>query len=365
MQFEAKQTYTVHKLKGLWLYLFGSEISRFDYLSHILVYSIVYFLSVWPSYTFLWTMNDEFIGIYQIYLTAILVLLFCSFLSSYVRATNGQGFKWYRAIFLGFICPFFIILLRDLLSIKIPGFLSTALSWGCLIFALCFPLVFSTNKKAKIHVQQATLRTAFLYMPAFLLIASTTIIIPIAVYAGLYQDGIWVGRGLVDSTRFVSRTDWKWTDETVIATCADLKGVSAYSYSLDKTGFKRDNFDGTKFSVLLSDDGSIDVVSIGESNYSYRKSGFKIIAENLAITNHFVNKSVDRFVIHLSASHINNDGISNTTTLLFSRFGNDEWDVIMTTARSRSKTDFLAKNSLPFATGSVMVGPCNVRSDRR
>lgn len=146
------------------------------------------------------------------------------------------------------------------------------------------------------------------------------ILIPLSVYAGLIQDGLWVGRK--EHSFYRGPSIKPPGGGVVLAQCGNAKGVSAQAEFGPEGGFSRDAFGGT-WSLVVLPDGTLDIQTYSDSQVlSYRQDGFTITATGIRL-NYFgwLEKEVNRFqvVARFDATEGNPWSTDNTTVMTFVR----------------------------------------------
>ncbi len=236
----------------LWGRIFDGQITRVGYLMHSAIYATVSAVLIWPIVTFLWTSPILLLNVYRAFLVIFVFLLFLGFLSSYFKTTRGRGARWYWVIIFGFCIPLGIVEVSTYGKIvQIFGSNSyEVFPIIALLLFFCVPLFLKgTGPKEPFSVEDYSLKNLVGGIPCFIGLAAISVVIPVAVYAGFFQNGLWVGHKENDDIRYVGEMDALGIG-TVIATCENLKGVTAFSQSRSG-GFVRDGFEDTKFGVVV------------------------------------------------------------------------------------------------------------------
>lgn len=120
-----------------------------------------------------------------------------------------------------------------------------------------------------------------LRLPVLLLSSVIATTAALAIYAGFFQDGVWVRRGEIE---FDYGAPANIGEGAVLASCGGAKGVSAVSQQDRESGFVRDAVPGS-WSVIRHPDGTFDIQTSGKSgSISYRQDGFAIDVPGLRLT---------------------------------------------------------------------------------
>ncbi len=192
-----------------------------------------------------------------------------------------------------------------------------------------------------------------------LVILVVTALVPLSLYAGLLQDGIWVGREEYSSYGGPSITPPGGGN--VLAHCGNAKGVSAQAQKGDVSGFTRDAVSGT-WSLVVLPDGTLDIQTYSERQVlSYRQDGFAVSADGLRFTSYgSLAKDVDRFMVVAKAS----DYASSTENVTVMSFVRREYDylAIISSTRLMGKGGLLAPNS-PRASSFLVMADCTVKQE--
>lgn len=192
-------------------------------------------------------------------------------------------------------------------------------------------------------------------------VGAAAILIPTSIYAGLFQSGVWVGRGdMAPSTPLMESN----VPGTRFMKCWNVKGVGAGSGEGPGSGVYRDGYTGNLFDFLVTPTGQIDIAMAGErGGNSFIADGFRIVPYGLKLPadgSGYVNvQGLDRFMLVAIFDQGGPGAAINYTTFTFGR-NKDTWPeyhVVMTSALSSSAnaTD-LAK--FPEARGRLMIGDC-------
>lgn len=198
----------------------------------------------------------------------------------------------------------------------------------------------------------------------FAILGAAVMVIPTSIYVGLFQSGVWVGRGnryeappLMESNvpgvRFMQ--------------CWNLRGVGAGSGKGEGSGVYRDGYSGNMFDFIVTPSGQIDIAMAGErASASYLDDGFRIIPYGLETAiqeSGYINvRELDKFMLVAIFDAGNKDSATNYTTFAFARNkdGLPDYNVVMTSAISTSAR-LMAWPKLPAAKGRLMVGDCMAR----
>ena len=359
---------SIQYLKSIGKFFFGGHLPRIGYLTHLGIYALAAAIVVWPANTYIWTSPVLVADAYPYFAICFLWLLVIGFFSTYLKTTNGRGIRWYWAILIGFILPIGLLYLhldqyigdRD----RYGSTISEIFLYASLFICLGLPLFIRGSKQVDFGGDDFSIRQIGTGMPLITLVVSGVIVIPLSIYAGFFQDGLWVGRKQFDHIRFIAPLTTS-DNGSFIATCGNLTGVSAYSQSGPGKGFIRDGFADTRIGIFVAKDRSIDVISDGPNGrISYRNDGFRISVGGLLLSgsdSYFqLDSSVNRFIVSADSSDFSPEKAGAVWTFVFTKFNGRDWDVVMTGAKSRPEFEFLKKVEA-HAMANLVVGSCSVR----
>ena len=362
---KSKMLQCLRSIGGL---VFGGQLPRIGYLTHLGIYAVAGFIVFWPVNTYLWTSPALLADAYPYFVMGFFWFLGVGFVSSYLKTSNGRGIRWYWAIAVGFLLPIGLLNLRIDQYIGDYDRYGSALADVFLYLALfgCigFPLLFRGPKAVNFGIDDFSIKRIISGVPVLAFFIAVGVVIPLSIYAGFFQDGLWVGRKQFDYIRFIPPLTGA-QNGSFIATCGNLSGVSVYSQSGPGKGFIRDGFADTRIGVLVSKDRSIDIISEGQnSRISYKDDGFRISTGGLLLSGpdsyYQLDPSVKRFIVTADASDFSNEKAGAVWTFVFTKSDRGNWDVIMTGAKSRPEFEFVKKIEA-HAMANLVVGSCSVR----
>jgi uncharacterized membrane protein YhaH (DUF805 family) len=192
-------------------------------------------------------------------------------------------------------------------------------------------------------------------------VGAAAILIPTSIYAGLFQSGVWVGRGDMAPSMPLMESN---VPGTRFMKCWNVKGVGAGSGEGPGSGVYRDGYTGNMFDFLVTPTGQIDIAMAGErGGNSFLADGFRIVPYGLKLpadSSGYVSvRDLDRFMLVAIFDQGGPGAAINYTTFSFAR-NKDTWPeyhVVMTSALSSSaNATVLAK--FPEARGRLMIGDC-------
>lgn len=175
----------------------------------------------------------------------------------------------------------------------------------------------------------------------FLALVTAAFLVPVSIYAGLLQDGIWV-RQKPGNVHFFGGPDPLVPDRAyVIAACGNAKGISAYSQKSAGSGFVRDAVEGS-WNLVVLPDGRLDIMtSGGRQNRSFIRDGFEISTRGLLITrDQGIPQVVDHFLVVAAGADadptpaIMANSAHNVTVLNFVRHESNDWQVLISSSQS-------------------------------
>ena len=192
-------------------------------------------------------------------------------------------------------------------------------------------------------------------------VGAAVILIPTSIYAGLFQAGVWVGRG--DIAPFIPLMDSS-VPGTPFMKCWNVKGVGAGNGKGPLSGVYRDGYEGTFFDFIVTPGGQIDIATAGNPvGISYLEDGFRIVPHGLKIpedgSGYISVQGLDRFMLVAIFDKGGPGAGVNYTTFTFGRTKDawPEWHVVITSAltSSANATDLA---EFPEARGKLMIGDC-------
>jgi Protein of unknown function (DUF805) len=190
---------------------------------------------------------------------------------------------------------------------------------------------------------------------------AAAILIPTGIYVGLFQSGVWVGRGDFAPSMPLMQSN---AEGTRFMKCWNVKGVGAGSGKGPGSGVFRDGYSGNVFDFIVTPTGQIDISMAGErGGNSYLADGFRIVPYGLTPpkdgSGYISVRGLDRFMLVAIFDQGGEGAAINYTTFAFGR-NKDTWPeyhVVMTSAlgSSSSATDLAG---FPEARGRLMIGDC-------
>lgn len=192
-------------------------------------------------------------------------------------------------------------------------------------------------------------------------VGAAAILIPTGIYAGLFQSGVWVGRGGVAPSMPMIDSN---SSGRLLAKCWNIKGVGAGTGEGPLGGVYRDCYGGSVLDFVVSDDSEIDIIPAGETfSKAYRADGFQVYSYGLDTTDGNISVG-DRARFMIAAVYdgsLTPDGNVNFTTFSFAKTGDiwPEWQVVMATGMNLGEQPLL--ETTEQARGRLMIGDCIVR----
>jgi uncharacterized membrane protein YhaH (DUF805 family) len=348
--------------------LFGGRIARTSFVIRVVILLGVIALLGATALTILATSSTIVKDLYRVLFIGILVICLLGFVSAYVKRLHDIGFRGYWAI---------------VALIGFPGLTIWALSsyaeyrWfqdksfntadvneltGWIAFGV--PLLLALwrgdpNENRFGPVPQPVEHITASKFNLAALGGAAVILIPLCIYAGLFQRGVWVGRGEVAPAMPTVGGSGGSAEGFAFMKCWNVKGVGAGSGKGDLGGVYRDSFDGA-FDFVQKPDGQIDIIPLGQENgKSYLADGFKIVPYGLPqgrISYGDANK-LDRFMLVAYYDQGGLEGTINFTTFTIGRVEDSypDFQVVMSTALSQPKQEIIP---FPLARGRLMIGDC-------
>ncbi len=351
--------------------LFGGRMALATLSLRTAILIGVIFLIFWPLSSFLASSTKSLREVY--FVGAIILAMFCivGFVSAYVRRLHDFGLRGYWAIVALIALPVAIIAGGSAYNDyrwKLDNSFNTADLNGVIGYVALIPTLLvgmwrgdrTENKFGPVPPPiEHALTSRFSVLAA---IGAAIILVPTCIYAGLFQSGVWVGRGSVAPAMPVMESN---VSGTRFVKCWNVKGVGAGSGEGSVSGVYRDGYAGNVFDFLLTPTGEIDIAMAGErGGNSYITDGFRIIPYGLKLPDDgsgYVNlKGIDRFMLVAIYDQGGSGAAINYTTFTFARNGESwpEYHVVLTTALSSPSNDLLG---FPKARGKLMIGDCYVR----
>lgn len=361
--------------------MFAYKNDRHEYFWQVAAILGCAVLLLMPIGTFLWTSPILLRDVYTLFAWGIGIALLVSFASSYVSTVRTRGYSWLWVLG-GIVMPFLLFWgLTEYSTYRWhqdnsypTGDLNQVAAYLVLPLLFGLPLVLpkrtvaekeNVSKAGKMSPRSLSLGCA---LATILLVSSS------AIYAGLFQNGVWLGRYQYD---WVNRNFEPSINGYIMLTCGNFSGIRATSLSHpDGGGFHRDAYTDVEFDLVLMNDDTFDIrTRSSEGSFSYQDDGFSISARGLEIDEND-NSSIydaiaesDRFIAMGYADSVSNSAASGspaspgaitTVTMVFQRrpessYGSS-WDVTLTTASSRPG---LASLEVPaHSSSNLMVGDC-------
>ena len=351
-------------------YLFEGRISRTSFLIRLAVIVSALWLVGKPLTTILATSSKTVHDFYLVISLAFFAVCLLGYASAYVKRLHDFGLAGWWALIFNVAVPVLVATAAQAYgSYRYEQDRTASLTeFNDVISVLfyAFPLAIALWKgevgenKFGLPPQpvEQLLSNKF---SKFAFFGAAAILIPTSIYVGLFQSGVWVGRGsrleappLMNSNvagdRFMS--------------CWNLKGVGAGSGEGEGSGIYRDGYSGNVFNFIITPTGQIDIAMAGErSGATYLADGFRIIPYGLEeATNesgYIDTQKVDKFMLVAVFDQGDKDAAINYTTFTFGRnkSGWPQFNVVMTSAISTSPSA-MKLVEFPAAKGRLMVGDC-------
>ena len=368
MQFELANI----KSAGICAYqsLFGGRIARTTFAIRVAMLVAAVAIVVAPLDTILAPSSRTLKDAYAALALAMLALCVVGFASAYVKRLHDMGLRGYWAILFIVALPFLITqaayfytnyrYLQDM----------TADAYAVLDFLfpvmVALPLLIAMWRGEKGENRFGPVPDPVEHVGASKFniaaaVGAAAILIPTSIYAGLFQSGVWVGRG-----NFAPTMPWMQSNVpgTPFMKCWNVKGVGAGSGKGPGSGVYRDGYTGNMFDFIVTPTGQIDIAMAGErGGNSFLADGFRIVPYGLKLpadgSGYFNVRGLDRFMLVAIFDQGGSGAGINYTTFTFGR-NKDAWPeyhVVMTSALTSSAiaTDLV---KFPEARGRLMIGDC-------
>lgn len=349
--------------------LFGGRIARTTYIIRVAILGGVLAILAIPIGTILSTSPQTLQDAYMVLALGMLALCLIGFICTYVRRLHDIGLSgfWALPALLG-LPPLIFFLSTEYASYRngqdpyddLSAFLNLSL-----FAALLLPLMIAlwrgqanANRFGPVPEAVESLSSSKVSMAA--LLGAAAILIPTSIYIGLFQEGVWVGRGRYPPSMPMIDSNTKGHR---LAKCWNLKGVGAGTGTGVMSGIYRDGYSRSVFDFVVLEDGELDVISTGETiSHSYRTDGFHILTYGLNKSDGQINKGdKERFTV---VAVYNGGGVPNGTinftTFSFAKTGEGwpEWQMVMATGLNPEHDPF-AKRPVQ-GRGRLMIGDCVV-----
>lgn len=350
--------------------LFAGRIARTTFAIRVAIFVAAVGIVFAPVGTFLAPSSKTLKDAYLALSLAMLAVCVVGFASAYVKRLHDMGLRGYWAILFIVALPFLITQAAYVYTNY--RYLQDKSADAYAVLDFLFPVIVALplliamwrgemgeNRFGPVpdpveHVGASKFNIA-------VAAGAAAILIPTSIYAGLFQSGVWVGRGnvapsmpLMDSNVAGNR----------FMKCWNVKGVGAGSGQGPGSGVYRDGYTGNLFDFLVTPTGQIDIAMAGErGGNSFLADGFRIVPYGLKLPadgSGYVNvRDLDRFMLVAIFDQGGPGAAINYTTFTFAR-NKDTWPeyhVVMTSALSSSaNATVLAK--FPEARGRLMIGDC-------
>ncbi len=350
--------------------LFGGRIARTTFAIRAAILIAVVVILVVPLSTILAPSSKTLRDAYLALSFCVFGLCLIGIVSAYVKRLHDMGLRGYWALAFLIILPMAMSGVSTLYISHVinsdPSFDTSELGRLIVYVVLILPFLIALWRGEKAENRFGPVPDPVEHVGASkfniaAVIGAAAILIPTSIYAGLFQSGVWVGRGdMAPRMPFMDSN----VSGTRFMKCWNVKGVGAGSGEGAISGVYRDGYAGNVFDFLVTPTGQIDIAMAGErGGDSFLAEGFRIVPYGLKLpvdgSGHINVQDLDRFMLVAIFDQGGPGGVVNYTTFTFGR-NKDKWpeyQVVMTSALSSSAnaTD-LAK--FPEARGRLMIGDC-------
>jgi uncharacterized membrane protein YhaH (DUF805 family) len=350
--------------------LFGGRIARTTFAIRVAILVAVVVILAAPFNTILAPSSKTLRDAYLALSLCVFALCLIGIVSAYVKRLHDMGLRGYWALAFLILLPMAIIGLGALYidhRYNSDHSYNTAELVGLIgNVALIAPFLIAMWRGEKVENRFGPVPDPVEHVGASKFniaaaVGAAAILIPTSIYAGLFQSGVWVGRGDMAPSMPLMESN---VPGTRFMKCWNVKGVGAGSGEGPGSGVYRDGYTGNLFDFLVTPTGQIDIAMAGErGGNSFVADGFRIVPYGLKLPadgSGYVNvRGLDRFMLVAIFDQGGPGAAINYTTFTFGR-NKDTWPeyhVVMTSALSSSAnaTD-LAK--FPEARGRLMIGDC-------
>lgn len=350
--------------------LFGGRVARATFALRAAILIGVIYITVVPVSTFLASSTKTLRDAYGVAAFTLAIFCIAGFVSAYVRRLHDMGLRGYWALVALILLPAAIIAggsayndyRWNLDHSYNTADLNSILGYVALIPPLLFAMWRGDRTENRFgpvpdpveHVGASKFNIAAA-------VGAAAILIPTGIYAGLFQSGVWVGRGDMAPSMPLMESN---VPGSRFIKCWNVKGVGAGSGEGPGSGVYRDGYTGNMFDFLVTPTGQIDIAMAGErGGNSFIADGFRIVPYGLKLPadgSGYVNvRGLDRFMLVAIFDQGGPGAAINYTTFSFAR-NKDTWPeyhVVMASALSSSENaTVLAK--FPEARGRLMIGDC-------
>lgn len=360
------------KAQGLLAYnaTFAGRISRTTFLIRLGVIAACVWIVGLPLTTIISTSSKTIEDIYQVAGLAFFAFCLIGFFSAYVRRLHDFGLAgWWAAVFVIGVPIAIASAAGSYSSYRYAQDYAASLSDFqdvISILMLVIPIGIAlwkgnTDENRFGPVPPPVEHLLGSKFSQFAILGAIAIVIPTSVYVGLFQNGVWVGRGTTFEAPPIMESN---VPGVRFLHCWNLKGVGAGSGTGEGSGVYRDGYSGNVFDFVITPSGQIDIAMAGErASSSYLTDGFKIIPyglETATSESGYINvRELDKFMLVAIFDNGGKDAAINYTAFTFSRNkdGYPDYKVVMTSAISMSPA--ATKLALiPAARGRLMIGDC-------
>lgn len=353
--------------------LFGGRIARTTFAIRIAVLIAIVVILIAPFNTILAPSSKTLRDAYFALSLCVIALCLIGIVSAYVKRLHDMGLRGYWALASLILLP---MVITGLGSLYIdhryesdPSYNTAELVDLIGYMALTAPFLVAMWRGEKGENRFGPVPDPVEHVGASkfsiaAVIGAAAILIPTSIYAGLFQSGVWVGRG--DMAPSMPMIDSN-SSGRLLAKCWNIKGVGAGTGEGPLGGVYRDGYSGSVLDFVVSDDGAIDIVPAGDTfSKAYRADGFQIHSYGLDATDGYISVGErDRFMIAAVYDGSQTpDGNMNFTTFSFAKTGEiwPEWQMVMSTGMSLGSGGFnLTLGQSEQARGRLMIGDCVLR----
>lgn len=320
-------------------------------------------LLVVPLSTFLWTSPQALRDIYMWSAIAVILACLLAFALVFAKRLHDQNINGLWAILILVALPVALFSGAQAwvgsLPVEQQGpptsdtiYVAAELAWAAVVLVLAFRAPRLAERYGTRTEARAVLTPR--HPVPILVLSVIAVVVAVSLYAGFFQDGLWVHRP--EYSFYSGPAITPPGGGNVFAHCGNAKGVSAYAQK-GGSGFVRDAVGGT-WSLVVLPDGTLDIQTFSERQVlSYRQDGFTVTATGLRMTSYgSLTKDVDHFMIVARAS---GDTAENVTVMSFARreYG---YLALISSTRLMGKGSLLAGDNGARASSFLVMADCTV-----
>lgn len=354
------------ELRERWQQVTARRLGRLSFIAEVAFYLIAAGILIFPFETFLWTSPIFARQLYSLLAFVLGSIALGGIIYAFMGRLRDQGLSPFLALIVLIVLPAALNWFawwydnnQTIAAIKnntIPMSQYDGYAWIANAISLLVVLILALRKS--IDAEPKARRPVF----AIKLAGSCLLLVAgYAIYGGLLQDGLWVGRR--QYSRFAGAGLNSPDGGRVIASCGNAKGVSAVNQAgFDGDGaFFRDAVVGT-WNLVVLPDGNWDIQMNSPTQlHSYSQEGFVVSVRGVTQSKYgLLPASTDRFVVlaHDLGEVALQDTVS-VTTIVFTKRDYD-WRATISESKSASRNSLFAGGNHPRSRSYLMIADCDV-----